>query len=516
MERLPVSSPEQHMTPKHTFDTELLKERLFAQDERLMGAANRLANVLRSLPHDPRYPDTEPRALIVGGFVRDAVLGGHPKDIDLEVYGVSPERLEDLLNQLYPGIVNTVGRSFGILKIHLGDDVEFDVSIPRRESKSGKGHKWFTVDSDPGMSIADAARRRDFRFNSMAADPLTGEVIDPYDGLADLHARTLRVTDPERFQDDPLRVYRALQFAARMDLMVEAQTLALLKEMVKRGDLDELPKERISDEIKKLLLKSERPAVGFELARELGIIQKHYPELHALIGCPQEREWHPEGDVWIHTMMVLDEAAKISRQPDRGFSTDERLQVLLGALCHDLGKPPTTRLEDGRIRSKGHEEAGEEPTKTLCEKWSFAERDVRAAIACATHHLKPGMLYRNLEKGELVEKGYTNAVRRLLKSISPVSWRVLLASSEADFRGRTIPGVSTSPYAPGDLFAETVRKNNLDMDPTKPLIQGRDLLELGLKPGPQIGQVIKAIEHLRDEGKVTTRDEALARLPDLV
>lgn len=516
MERLSANSLEHHMMPKDPFVAETLKERLFAQDERLIDAANRIANTLRSLPHDPKYPDTEPRALIVGGFVRDAILGGHPKDIDLEVYGVSPERLEDLLNQMYPGIVNTVGRSFGILKVHLGEDVGFDVSIPRRESKSGKGHRGFIVDSDPGMSIEDAARRRDFRFNSMAADPLTGEVIDPYGGLEDLRTRTLRVTDPERFQDDPLRVYRALQFAARMDLTVEPQTLALLKEMVRRGDLDELPKERISDEVKKLLLKSEQPSVGFELARELGIIRKDYPELHALIGCPQEREWHPEGDVWIHTMMVVDEAAKISRQPDRGFSTDERLQVLLGALCHDLGKPPTTKLEDGRIRSKGHEEAGEGPTRSLCEKWSFAERDVQAAIASATHHLKPGMLYRNLEKGEMVEKGYTNAVRRLLKAISPVSWRVLLATSEADFRGRTIPGVATAPYAPGDLLAEMVRKNGLDLDPTRPLIQGRDLLDLGIKQGPRMGQIIKAIEKLRDDGAITTRDEALARLPDLV
>jgi len=234
----PIGAPE----AKNKYDIpeskDELRERLFAQDQKLFGAANRLANTIRSVPADPKHPNTEPRALIVGGFVRDAVLGKYPKDADLEVYGISPARLESLLEQLFEGQVNAVGRSFGVYKVALGEGLDFDISIPRRESKTGAGHQGFTIYGDPDMTVEEAARRRDFTFNSIAADPLTGEIIDPFNGLDDLRNGILRVTDPERFQDDPLRVYRALQFAGRMDLTTDQKTRELLTEIVARGDLD--------------------------------------------------------------------------------------------------------------------------------------------------------------------------------------------------------------------------------------------------------------------------------------
>ena len=503
------TEPDPHHVPT---DARTLRERLFAQDRELLEAANKLATTVRAMPRDPEYPDTEPRALLVGWFVRDAVLGLKPKDADLEIYGVSPKRLEQLLDQLFPERVNTVGRAFGVFKINLGEGLDFDVSIPRRESKTGRGHKGFEVYGDPTMTIEDAARRRDFTMNSLAADPLTGEIYDPFGGVDDLRRGTLRVTDVERFQDDPLRVYRALQFAARLDLAPDVKSRELMREMVARGDLDELPKERITDEIKKLFMKAPRPSTGFELAREIGIVKRDEPELHALIDCPQELEWHPEGDAWVHTMMVLDEAAKLIRQPERGLSDVERLQIMLGALCHDLGKPATTALVDGRTRSLGHEEAGGEPTKALCAKWSFAQDDVAAAVAIAREHLKPSVFARAYEKGEMNDANYVNAVRRLLKRIHPMSWKVLIAASEADSRGRAIPSMDTAPYAPGERFTKAIKTNKLDEAPTKPLIQGRDLLELGLKPGPRMGELIKLVEEARDRGDIKTRDEALAFL----
>ncbi|HWQ99300.1 MAG TPA: HD domain-containing protein, partial [Candidatus Methylomirabilis sp.] len=252
-----------------------------------------------------------------------------------------------------------------------------------------------------------------------------------------------------------------------------------------------------------------RPSIGFELARELGIVKRDEPELNALIDCPQEAEWHPEGDVWIHTMMVLDEAAKIIRQDVRGFTDDEKLQVMLGALCHDLGKPATTAVVDGRTRSLGHEEAGEEPTKALCTQWTFSQDDVAAAVAVAREHLKPAMFAMAYEKGQMNDASYVNAVRRLLKRIHPTSWKVLIAASEADSRGRAVPGADTDPYTPGERFARAIRTNRLDEAPTKPLIQGRDLLNLGFTPGPEIGRRIKLVEEARDRGEVRTRDEAL-------
>lgn len=495
------------MSSSHNAPT--FRDQLFSQEPRLIEAANRLANVIRSIPHDGRYPDAQPRALIVGGFVRDAIRGGHPKDIDMEVYGVAPERLESVLQQIYPGMVNTVGRAFGILKIHLGDDVEFDVSIPRRESKAGTGHTGFVVDGDPTMSVKEAARRRDFTMNALASDPLTGEVIDEFGGLKDVTERRLRVTDPERFQDDPLRVYRAVQFAARMNLTIDPQSRLLMREMVERGDLDQLSRERITEEFKKLLTKSERPSIGLEVARDLGTIERDYPEFHALIGCEQEAEWHPEGDVWTHTMMVLDAAAKHAHDPSRGLSRDEQLSVIFGALCHDLGKPATTKFEDGRVRSRGHEAAGEQPTRDLCKRLSFADRTVEGAVVIAQHHLKPWALHHDLEAGNMTKAAYVNNIRKLLKRIHPMRAEAFLAATEADFRGRGIPGIKTVPYIAGHAMRDVIAEHHLDQDPTKPLISGKDLMELGLKPGKQLGDLIRFAEGLRDDGKITTREEAI-------
>ena len=506
---------------------EVQRERLFAQEPKILEAVGLLSARIKAIPRDPANPDLEPRALIVGGFVRDSLLGKKPKDADVEVYGITAERLENVLGQIFPGKVDAVGRAFGVLKVFVEDGVDFDVSLPRRESKTGEGHKGFLVQGDPTMDIKEAARRRDFSVNALAADPLTGEVFDYFNGVNDLKDRVLRVTDPERFQDDPLRVYRAVQFIGRMGFSMNPESAELMREMVERGDLDELSPERITEEWKKLLLKSERPSLGFEAARELGVIKKHYPEMHALIDTPQEPEWHPEGDVWIHTMMVVDAGAKISREEERGLSEQERLQVVLGAVCHDLGKPSTTKVEGGRVRSLAHEEAGREPTRAMLERMNFGEAAVHAAETIAAEHLKPGTLNRSHKKepgtpGSLDEKQYVNAVRKLLKRIHPVSWRVMAAASEADHRGRAIPGVDRNPYEAGLFFAEMVLKHRLDEAPVAALVRGADILdfakELGIKikPGPRFGELIKKVETARDAGEITTREEGLTLLKRLI
>ncbi|MCC7522450.1 HD domain-containing protein [Candidatus Uhrbacteria bacterium] len=484
---------------------------LFNQDKRLLEPANELAMRIKGMGG---------QALLVGGFVRDSLTGTISKDADIEVYGIDADTLEQSLQQMYPGKVDTVGRSFGVLKVFLGDGLDLDVSIPRRESKTGAGHTGFAVTGDPTMSVKEAARRRDFTMNSLAADPLTGEIFDSFGGVDDIKKKILRVTDPERFQDDPLRVYRAVQFAARLGFTIEPKSFELMKEMVARGDLDELSPERVTEELKKLLLKSEQPSIGFEYMRELGIIERDYPELQSLIGVEQEPEWHPEGDVWIHTMMVLDAAARITQRREDAFSDEERLQVLVGALVHDLGKPPTTkRMEKHgvmRITSLGHEEAGVEPTKHMLGRFMFGEDVERAAIAAARDHLKPGMLHRAWEKGEMDDEQYANALRKWLKRSLPISWRVLLAASESDYRGRTLPGVQTDPYAAGEHAKRVILERHLDKEAAKPLVQGRDLIALGLKPGPQFGRIIDTIEHARDEGRIKSREEALELAKELI
>jgi tRNA nucleotidyltransferase (CCA-adding enzyme) len=319
------------------------------------------------------------RALLVGGWVRDRLLGRTGKDIDVEVYGLPAPRLRALLETIAP--VNTVGESFTVYKV-----LDIDVSLPRRESKIGRGHRAFAVSGDPEMPPEEAARRRDFTVNAIAWDPLTDTWLDPFGGRKDLlERRVLRAVDRRTFGDDSLRVLRGIQFAARFGLEMDADT----KEICRRIPLDDLPAERVWGEIEKLLLLSERPSVGFALALELGVIDQLFPELKALVGCPQEPEWHPEGDVWVHTLLVIDEARGRIADLDR----PKQLTIMLGAVCHDLGKPPTTAFVDGRIRSIDHEQAGVAPTTALLTRLNvqtIGGYDVaRQVIGIVAHHLKP-------------------------------------------------------------------------------------------------------------------------------
>lgn len=494
----------------------------FRQDNPLLvGAITDLAKAVAKEP--PLGPDASPpRALLVGGYVRDLLLEQAPKDADVEIFGVDAERLHALLEELFPGHVHDVGRAFGILKIHLSHGVEFDVAVPRTESKTAPGHTGFAINTNPHLSYEEAARRRDFTINAMSFDPLTGELIDPWNGQVDLEARLLRVVDPETFVEDPLRVYRAVQFVARFALTLEPHSRALMETLVRDGHLSELSSERITEELRKLLLFAERPSIGLTLLRDLGILARDYPELHALIGTEQEPEWHPEGDVWVHTLLVVDQAAKIIRRPEHHERTaEERLQIVFGALCHDLGKPLTTfRVEKKgvmRWTSPGHQEAGDAPTQALCARLRFSESITHAARMVALHHLRSSEYYLKKEKGELTDVSYANAIRTLLKKIHPLDWRVLHACAEADFRGRGFEDADTRPDPYDDAFAETILREHLDQQAVQPLVRGQELIDLfQLTPGTYIGDLLRSIEHARDQGRIRTKEEALLFVEDLI
>lgn len=479
------------------------------QDPRLVAAATR---VLHAFPAS--------RVLAVGGCVRDMLIGRVSHDLDLEVHGVSFEELEHVLREVFPGCVNDVGKAFHVLKVHLDEGLELDVAVPRRESLYGAHRRDFSVESPASISLEEALQRRDFTINAMAVDIATGELFDPFGGAHDLEQRVLRAVDENRFQDDELRVYRAVQFAARFGLTVESQTFDLMRDMVARGDLEKLPPERVTGELKKLFLQSPRPSIGLEFMRELGIIERFYPELHALIDTPQEPEWHPEGDVWIHTNMVIDEAAKLASAHADTLTEDERLQLIIGAMCHDFGKPSTTHraLKDGvmRWRSLGHEEAGVEPTQQFLSRLTYGADVELAAVAIARDHLKPHALYNIYQAGGLTDEQYANAVRKLIRKIHPLPWRVFLYASEADSRGRGVPGAQTNPFLPGLLFEKTVEAHHFDQEPLQPLITGQDVLAHGVVPGPEVGAYIQAIEYLRDEGALVNREQALERLAHLI
>src|SRR5512133_3097063 len=331
--------------------------------------------------------DAGGRALIVGGWCRDRLLGYTSKDIDLEVFGLPADQLRALLGRF--GAVQTVGESFTVYKVG-----PIDVALPRRESKVGRGHRGFEVRGDPAMSFEDAARRRDFTINAIAFDPLTGEWLDPFGGRDDLRRHLLRAVDPQTFAEDSLRVLRAVQFAARFDLTLDAATAAMCRDI----PLDDLPAERIWGEMEKLLLQARRPSRGLSLALDLLVVDRLFPEMRALVGCPQEPDWHPEGDVWVHTLMVVDNAVAQCADLDRG----RRVTIMLGAVCHDFGKPRTTEFRDGRIRSFNHEDAGVAPTLRFLDRLNVHTVDgfpVRAQVVGLTaHHLKPGMWYKVREE----------------------------------------------------------------------------------------------------------------------
>jgi tRNA nucleotidyltransferase (CCA-adding enzyme) len=432
------------------------------------------------------------RALIVGGWVRDHLLGLPNKDVDVEVYGIPAERLKGLLETIAP--VNTVGESFTVYKV-----AAVDVSLPRRESKIGRGHRAFVVTGDPGMSEEEAARRRDFTINAIAWDPLTDAYIDPFHGREDLlERRTLRAVDPATFGEDSLRVLRGIQFAARFDLEMDGATRALCATI----PLDDLPAERIWGEVEKLLLLADRPSKGFGLALELGVIDRLFPELKALVGCPQEREWHPEGDVWVHTLMVIDEARRRIDDLDRA----QQIAVMLGAVCHDLGKPPTTAVVDGRIRSLDHEQAGVEPATALLDRLNVQTVggfDVRhQVLGIVAHHLKPHAFSKSATP---VGDG---AFRRLAQK---VDLELLARLAMADCRGRT----GDFDCSAIDAFLARARALGVEHEAPEPIVKGRHLIDLGVEPGPRMGAILRQVYEHQLDGRVTTLEDGLAYAREL-
>jgi tRNA nucleotidyltransferase (CCA-adding enzyme) len=430
--------------------------------------------------------DAGGRALIVGGWVRDRVMNRPSKDIDVEVYGVAAPQLRSLLERLF-GRVQTVGESFQVFKA-----ADIDVSLPRRESKSGRGHRAFDVSGDPDMSVEEAARRRDFTINAIAWDPITGDYLDPFDGRSDIARRLLRVVDPRTFVDDSLRVLRAIQFAARFEFALDEET----RDICRGIPLDDLPAERIWGEFEKMLF-AERPSIGFALAMDLGVVSKLFPELAALAGCVQEPEWHPEGDVWVHTLQVIDQA----RTRLDGLERPQQIAVMLGAVCHDLGKPATTAFIDGRIRSMNHEERGVQPTLDFLDRLnvhSIDGYDVRAQVVGITaQHLKPGSWFKVRDE---VGDG---AFRRLAHK---VDLELLARVARSDCEGRK-PG--RFDCGAMDWFLERARALGVEHRPPPPILLGRHLLALGLPPGPRVGEILKAVYEQQMDGRVTNVDEAI-------
>jgi tRNA nucleotidyltransferase (CCA-adding enzyme) len=425
---------------------------------------NTLTGILKLLQEKGAKP------ILVGGCVRDHFLNLQIKDYDIEVFHIENfEILTKYLEQF--GKVKLVGKSYGVLKLSVDND-EYDFALPRVEKKIAKGHKGFEVISNSYLSFKEAAKRRDFTINALGYDFINEEILDPFDGLKDLENKILRHIDDNSFIEDPLRVYRAIQFASRFDFTLAEKSFDLCKKMVSNNDLEELPNERIFEELKKLFLKSSKPSVGFELLKELGIL-KYYPELKALIGCEQEPQYHPEGDVWIHTLMCLDEMAKIKTGDEY-----KDLVLFFAILCHDFGKPLCTKVIDGKITSHKHESLGIEPTISFLEKLTNDKKLIADILPLVKNHLSPFQLY--------LHNSSDKAVKRLALK---VDIEMLCLVCLADCLGRTIEDKCKCHEAISWLKNRASQLEVTNSGP-KAIIMGKDLIALGFAPGVLFKEIL--------------------------
>jgi len=434
------------------------------------------------------------QAIVVGGAVRDHFLKLPCKDYDIEVYGLENiEILENILS-VY-GSVNLVGKSFGILKfVYEGE--EYDFSFPRTEQKVDVGHRGFDVSCNGFLTFEEAALRRDFTVNALGYNVEKKEFLDPFGAKVDMDSKQLRHINAKTFVEDPLRVYRAVQFCARFGYTLASETFDLCSNMVEKSMLQELAKERIWVEFKKLLLKSKKPSIGFELMRELGITKKHFPELHALINIPQSPVWHPEGDVWVHTLMCVDKMVTLLTGNEK-----HDLKMMFAILCHDLGKATHTQITPEKISAIGHEKAGIEPTERFMYRLSNEHDFIRSLLPLIEYHLAPSIYFRGGAKN--------STIRRLA---TKVNIEELVTVARADFLGRMTDASIRGVYEAGDWLLAKAKELDVYNEPLVPLVQGRDLIELGLEPSKEFKKLLNIIYEKQIEGSICSKEEAIEYL----
>lgn len=436
--------------------------------------------------------------LLVGGVVRDFLLGRRFDEFDIEVYGLDFDKIVAAL----AGICRTerVGKSFGVLKV--GHNI--DIALPRTEVKAGIGHTGFDVHSDPNLDPKVAFSRRDFTINAMGIR-LDGTLVDFYGGEEDLKKKILRAPSPA-FKEDPLRVLRAMQFASRFEMTLDERTAEYCREVV--GEFSTLSKERLYEEWKKWALKGRFPSMGLDILKQTGWV-KLFPELDALIGCQQNPQWHPEGDAWTHTSLVTNEMAKhiaASRHDtSRGEPYDDqaRMVLMFAALCHDLGKPVVScRDETGTIRSHGHAEAGVPLAVSFLESIKVPSAIIDRVLPLVREH----MAILNTQKLGAVTP---RTLRRLANRLWPATVRQWCAVCQSDALGCFPPARDDKTIRfQADVWLDAAEREAVRDAKPKPILQGRDLLSRGMSPGPAMGRVLDDAYEAQLNNEINTIDEA--------
>lgn len=429
------------------------------------------------------------RAILVGGWVRDALLGRASKDIDVELHGFGEASTSALLGGEGAEVrrIHVVGRSFPMHVLQLRDGTSLDVSVAEARGPIGE--------STAEALHARAARRRDLRINSMGFDPLTGELLDPFQGRADLEAKALRCVDAERFTEDPLRILRVARFAAQLGFEPDEELMGLCR----ASSLREIAVERIYAEWERFLLAAD-PAKGLTVLSQTGV-RAEFAALEALVDVPQDARWHPEGCVWTHTVMVVREAAALRRGEDR----ERDLRLMWGVLCHDLGKPSTTTVEADAIRSRAHDAEGEVIARNWLSALQAPAKRVEAVATLVRWHLAPALLTGQ----ESTDRAYRRLSRRLAEGgvDADLLWRV----ARADHLGRTTPEALAGDFAAGDAFR--LRMENLGIQRSAPaeFVRGRDVLAAGIAAGPEVGRVLDRCRDIQDETGSNDGAEILER-----
>ncbi|MBT3637031.1 MAG: HD domain-containing protein [Opitutae bacterium] len=428
------------------------------------------------------------RLLLVGGSVRDLLLEEVPHELDVEARGLETDQITSLIAPKFR--TEEVGKSFGVLKVK---GLPIEISLPRTERKTGTGHKGFSVEIDPHLPFEEASARRDFTINALGLDPLSGELLDPYNGQKDLDEGILRHVGPA-FSEDPLRVLRGMQFIARFNLQPAEETVQLCRNI----PIEHLPPERLFEEWKKLIVKGKTPSLGLHFLKDVNWL-RHFPELESLVDCEQDPEWHPEGDVWVHTLHCMDAFAR-----ERIGDEWEDLVVGLAVLCHDLGKPLTSyKSEDGRIRSPKHEPKGEDPTRSFLGRLTNQVDLTEQVVPLVRRHLAPRVLYK--------DKASDGAIRRLARQVKRIDRLVRVA--KADLEGRP-PRQDEFPEGPW-LLERAEELKVKDSEP-KPIVQGRHLVDRGLEPGPSFGPILEDCFEAQLDGEFDDETNGLSYLDSLL
>ncbi len=430
-------------------------------------------------------------AYLVGGCVRDWLMGNECKDFDIEVFGINYEQLVQALARW--GRTDLVGRSFGVVKLTTRSGVTFDFTIPRRDSKIAPGHKGFEITFDPTITPQEAAARRDFTINAIMYHPRREQVLDFFGGVEDLRNRVLRHTS-EAFVEDPLRVLRGMQFASRFQLQPAAETVELCRRM--KSSYRELAVERVRDEWFKWASRSVAPSVGLKFLAATEWLE-HFPEIHALQGVPQDPEWHPEGDVFVHTGHCCDAMAKLPEW--QAADEESRIVYLLAILAHDFGKAQTTQraLKDGamHIISPGHEEVGVPLAESFLNRIDAPNAIVERVLPLVRNHMAHLQIVTD------------RAVRRLAKRLEPENIRGLCVVMTADSMGRP----PKPPQVPRVVVELTAKAQELQVQAgaQKPILMGRHLLELGMNPGKDVGVILHEAYEAQLEGQFFDLPQAL-------